>query len=84
MHDHSVSRDLSKTVSFACIHFSVAFAVGYLLTGSLPIAPGLAAVEPMVNTVAFFFHERVWRAIERARGRTRAANAPLQSTRLSL
>lgn len=65
---HDVSRDLTKTISFACIHFSVAFAVGYLLTGSLPVATGLALIEPMVNTVAFFFHERAWRLIERARG----------------
>ncbi len=57
-------RDLAKTTTFALVHFSVAFGVAYLLTGSVPIATGLALIEPMVNTVAFFFHERAWRAYE--------------------
>lgn len=72
---HEVSRDLTKTISFAGIHVSVAFTVGYLLTGSLPVATGLALIEPMVNTVAFFFHERAWRLIERARGASPRAAA---------
>ncbi len=59
-----MTRDLAKTVTFALLHFSVAFAVAYLLTGSVPVATGLAIIEPMVNTVAFFFHERAWRAFE--------------------
>lgn len=59
-----MSRDLLKTLTFALVHFSVAFSVAYLLTGSVPVATGLALIEPMVNTVAFFFHERAWRAVE--------------------
>jgi uncharacterized membrane protein len=51
---------LAKTLSFALVHFSVAFGVGYLLTGSVAIASALALVEPMANTVAFYFHERAW------------------------
>ncbi len=53
-------RDLIKTGTFAVLHFSVAFAVAYALTGSAPIATAVALVEPACNTVAFFFHERVW------------------------
>lgn len=59
-----MTRDLAKTITFAIVHFSVAFGVAYLLTGSVPVATGLALIEPMVNTVAFFFHERAWRAFE--------------------
>ena len=59
-----MTRDLAKTLTFAAVHFTVAFAVAYLLTGSVPVATGLALIEPMVNTVAFFFHERAWRAFE--------------------
>ena len=51
---------LAKTLSFAAVHFSVAFGVGYLLTGSATIAGALALVEPMANTVAYYFHERAW------------------------
>lgn len=58
-----MTRDLIKTGTFAVLHFSVAFAVAYALTGSAPIATAVALVEPACNTVAFFFHERVWRRI---------------------
>ena len=41
---------MKKTLSFAAIHFSVAFTVGY----------AIALVEPACNTVAYFFHEKFW------------------------
>ena len=53
--------DLSKTVTYLVIHLSIGFGVAYLFTGSVVIAGGIAIVEPMVNAVAFFFHEKVWR-----------------------
>jgi uncharacterized membrane protein len=55
---------MAKTASFAVIHFSVAFTVGYALTGSLLIGSAMALVEPAINTVAFFFHEMAWKKIE--------------------
>jgi uncharacterized membrane protein len=55
-------RDLIKTLTFACLHFGVGFAVTYSLTGSLSIATGVAMIEPAVNTVVFYFHEKVWAA----------------------
>lgn len=61
-----MARDLVKTASFAVLHFSIGFGVTYALTGSLAIAAGVALIEPMVNTVAFFFHERAWRRFGRA------------------
>lgn len=51
---------MKKTVSFAIMHFTVAFAVVYLLTGSLVIGGAVALVEPAINTVAFYFHEKLW------------------------
>jgi uncharacterized membrane protein len=56
-----------KTASFAAVHFTVAFTVGYLLTGSVLIGSTMALVEPAVNTVAFFFHEKVWDRVQRRR-----------------
>jgi uncharacterized membrane protein len=58
---------LIKTFTFATVHFSVAFTVAYLLTGSIAISSALALVEPMCNTVAYFFHEKIWVAIGRRR-----------------
>lgn len=55
---------MAKTASFAVIHFSVAFSVGYALTGSALIGGTMALVEPAINTLAFFFHEMAWKKIE--------------------
>ena len=53
--------DLSKTITYLVIHLSIGFGVAYLFTGSFLIAGGIAVVEPMVNAVAFFFHEKAWK-----------------------
>ncbi|WP_026339113.1 DUF2061 domain-containing protein [Psychromonas ossibalaenae] len=55
---------MKKTMTFAILHFSVAFTVTYLLTGSIVIGGAVALVEPAVNTVVFYFHEKVWKKIE--------------------
>ncbi len=55
---------MKKTMSFAILHFTVAFTVAYLLTGSWLIGGLMALVEPTINTVAFYFHEKVWKKIE--------------------
>jgi uncharacterized membrane protein len=49
-----------KTLSFAAVHFTVAFTVGYLLTGSVLVGGTMALVEPACNTIAYYFHEKVW------------------------
>lgn len=58
---------MRKTLSFAILHFTVAFSVGWLLTGSWMIGGALAVIEPACNTVVFYFHEKVWRGIEARR-----------------
>jgi len=67
---HTVRRDLLKTLSFATLHFGVAFSVAYALTGSVAVAAGIGLVEPVANTVAFYFHERAWRTVD-VRGASR-------------
>ncbi|HEY4560512.1 MAG TPA: DUF2061 domain-containing protein [Lysobacter sp.] len=56
---------MRKTLSFAAVHFTVAFSLGYLLTGSAVVGGVMALVEPACNTVAFHFHEKLWRRLER-------------------
>ena len=51
---------MKKTLSFAAVHFTVAFSLGYLLTGSLVVGGALALIEPALNTVAYHWHERAW------------------------
>lgn len=60
-----------KTLSYLSIHLTIGFSVAYVLTGSIEIAGGIAIIEPCVNAVAFFFHERAWN------GRLWARRAPL-------
>ncbi|ROH88233.1 DUF2061 domain-containing protein [Pseudomethylobacillus aquaticus] len=55
---------MAKTLSFAAVHFSVAFSVGYVMTGSVAVGGAIALVEPAFNTVAYFFHEKIWQRIE--------------------
>jgi len=61
---HTPNRDLLKTLSFATLHFGVAFTVAYALTGSVAVATGIGLIEPIANTVAFYFHERAWRRVD--------------------
>ena len=51
---------MKKTASFATVHMSVAFGVGYAMTGDVLIGGALALVEPLCNTVAYYFHEKAW------------------------
>ena len=55
-----MAHHVKKTTSFAVLHFSVAFGVTYAITGSWQVSGAVAIIEPMVNTVAFFFHEIFW------------------------
>jgi uncharacterized membrane protein len=65
-----------KTLSFAAIHFTVAFTIGYLLTGSVLVGGAMALVEPACNTIAYHFHEKAWAKVgQRARKPRRSFNA---------
>lgn len=57
---------MKKTMTFAVVHFTVAFTVAWLLTGGVVVGGLVAMIEPLCNTVAYFFHEKWW---ERARAR---------------
>ncbi len=67
-------RTLMKTGSYYVMHIVVAAAVAYAVTGNLWAAMTLSILEPTVQAVAYFFHERAW-----AR-RDAAAVAPAQTT----
>lgn len=71
-------RDIAKTLTYLCLHLTVGFTVAYVMTGSLALAGGIALVEPCINAVAFWFHERAWRRIDGA------ASPPAAAGRASL
>jgi len=67
--NHSQLRNaiMLKTVTFTLMHFGIAFTVAYLLTGSVTVGGLVALVEPLVNSVGFHLHEKLWKRLE-ARG----------------
>ncbi|WP_041675781.1 DUF2061 domain-containing protein [Ramlibacter tataouinensis] len=62
---------LKKTASYYVMHVAVAALVAYAVTGSLMMSLTLSLLEPTIQAVAFFFHEKAWDRI----GRRNAAAA---------
>jgi len=54
-----------KSISFTTMHFSIAFAVAWMLTGDWAVGGMIALVEPAVNSVGYVFHERIWERVKR-------------------
>jgi uncharacterized membrane protein len=51
---------LKKTASYYVVHIAVAALVAYAVTGDLLMSLTLSLLEPTVQAVAFFFHEKAW------------------------
>ena len=60
---------MKKTLTFAALHFTIAFSVAYVLTGDILIGSLIAMIEPSVNTVAFYFHEKAWAKVPALKAR---------------
>ncbi|HEZ0938664.1 TPA: DUF2061 domain-containing protein [Neisseria meningitidis] len=71
-----------KTLTFAALHFSTAFSVTYVLTGSIGVSGAVALVEPLINTVVFYFHEKAWNLYEK-KNKTVQQTQPFQLHRCS-
>ena len=53
-------RMLKKTFSYYVMHITVAMCVGYVVTGQLWMAITLSLLEPSIQAIAYFFHEKAW------------------------
>lgn len=51
---------MTKTLTFAAMHITIAFVIVYLMTGDVMVGGAVALVEPLCNSVGYFFHERWW------------------------
>jgi len=51
---------LEKTATYYVMHISVAACVAWAVTGDLWLALTLSLLEPSVQAVAFFCHEKAW------------------------
>lgn len=74
-HTHRLA--LMKTATYYVMHVTVAMAVAYAVTGSWLAALTLSLLEPTVQAVAYFFHERAW---ARAQRRPAAEARPVAQT----
>jgi len=53
-------RTLTKTVTYAVMHLTVAIGVAYAISGDWAIALSIGVLEPLVQTGFFALHERLW------------------------
>lgn len=67
-HSHALPRSFKqialKSVTYGLMHFTVAVAVAFALTRNLGLALTIGIVEPLVQTLFFTVHDRVWTHIE--------------------
>lgn len=78
-HGHALPRSFKqvalKTVTYGVMHFAVAVTVAYALTNNIRTALAIGMIEPLVQTVFFAIHDRIWAQIEDRRARERMAEA---------
>jgi uncharacterized membrane protein len=55
---------MTKTLTFACVHFTVAFTVAWAISGNMLVGGAIALVEPTINTVAYYLHELAWKRVQ--------------------
>jgi uncharacterized membrane protein len=78
-HSHALPQSFKqialKTVTYGGMHFAVAVAVAYALTNDFGTALAIGMVEPLVQTLFFTLHDRIWSKIEDRRARGAVATA---------
>lgn len=70
---------LLKTSTYYVIHVTVAALVAYAVTGNLVASFTLSLLEPSVQAVAFFFHEKAWARALARRSLASAVGGALQA-----
>lgn len=68
-------RIFKKTLSYYIMHITVAMLVAYAITGNLWMAITLSLIEPTVQAVAFFFHEKIWNRKDQKSAQAAEVNA---------
>ncbi|WP_297799428.1 DUF2061 domain-containing protein [uncultured Brevundimonas sp.] len=67
-HSHALPSSFKqvafKTVTYGLMHFTVAVCVAFALTHNLRAALTIGIVEPLVQTVFFTLHDRIWIRID--------------------
>jgi uncharacterized membrane protein len=59
-------RNLIKTLNYATTTYGASFTSGYLMTGSVGLAAGLALIEPVTHNMAPMLHEQAGKLLHTA------------------
>lgn len=51
---------LAKTMTYGVMHVTVAVTLAYIITRNVAMALSIGLIEPAVQTVCFFCHEKGW------------------------
>lgn len=70
-------RTLMKTGSYYVMHIVVAATVAYTVTQNVWASLTLSLLEPSVQAVAYFFHERAWTRHDAAQATPRERTGPM-------
>ena len=62
-----MTRIALKSATYCLMHFTVAVAVTYALTRNWHAALAIGILEPLVQTVFFTLHDRLWARIDKRR-----------------
>lgn len=71
-------RPALKTLTYSAMHFCVAISVAFALTRSWKAALAIGMIEPLIQTVAYALHERVWERLGMARAPAPGVAEPAQ------
>ena len=70
-HSHALPRSLkqiaAKTITYGLMHFTVAVLVAFALTRDIGLSLAIGTIEPLVQTLFFTLHDRIWSGIEARR-----------------
>lgn len=53
-------RQIAKTTTYGTMHLTVAILVAYALSHNWALALSIGVIEPLIQTVAYTFHEMAW------------------------
>ncbi len=67
-HSHALPRSIkqiaAKTVTYGVMHFAVAVLVAFAITRDIGLSLMIGTVEPLVQTLFFTLHDRIWTRVE--------------------
>lgn len=63
-----MTRPAVKTLTYGLMHLIVAVAVAYAIMRNWQAALAVGLLEPLVQTIAYTLHERLWAKAEKGPG----------------